>query len=61
MNEPRLARRLADRNPFLLVSAALVLAGGYLTAAGAGSTFKLIGLFAFIQLYEPAPPRSASS
>jgi hypothetical protein len=54
LNEPRLARRLADRNPFLLVSAALVLAGGYLTAAGAGSTFKLIGLFAFIQLYELA-------
>lgn len=47
-------RRLIDHNPFLLVSAAFVLAGGYLVAAGEGTTFRLIGLFIFIQLYELA-------
>src|SRR5262249_30878522 len=49
-----LVRRLIDHNPFLLLSALLVLLGGYLVAGGPQSTFRLIGLFGFVQSYELA-------
>ncbi|HZU99718.1 MAG TPA: hypothetical protein VFF73_23605 [Planctomycetota bacterium] len=49
-------RRLVDHNPFLLLSAVLVLSGGWLVA-GDGNGIPLArlgGLFLFLQLYELA-------